>query len=99
MPPAMVGPGQRIDAPFAGTPFTVLNSPFVSVSHSTAPSFAEYARNRPAFSPEKIAPGMTVIAAACAALQRPPPAHFGGCGGANHARSPVVRLTACSPPG
>src|SRR5437764_1501309 len=64
-----------------------------------APSFAEYARNAPSFDPEKITPGITVIAADCAALHPRPVPHFGAGGGVNQTRSPVARLTPCNPPG
>src|SRR5580693_3736461 len=99
MPSTMTGPGPSIDAPLAATPFTVSNSRLVSASHKIAPLNVEYARNVPSFDPENTTPGMTLIAAACAALQRGPAVHLGGCGGAYQARSPLCRLTACNPPG
>src|ERR1700688_3226945 len=64
-----------------------------------APSSVEYARNVPSFDPENTTPGITLMAAACAALQRCPALHFGAGGGAYQARSPLLRFTACSPPG
>src|SRR5262245_14069087 len=100
IPPAIVGPGPLIDAPFAGTPFTVWKSLFVSNSHNSEPSFVDQPRTPPSFDPVKTTPGMTVIAARIAALQpRLPAAHLVGGGGANQVRFPVARLTACRPPG
>src|SRR5262245_58539054 len=99
IPPATVGPGPLIDAPFPGTPFTVWNSLFVSYSQSSDPSFVDQPRTPPSFDPVNTTPGMTLIAARMAALQPRPAAHFGAGGGANHFRSPVASDTACSPPG
>src|SRR5262249_20717145 len=45
MPSAIVAPGPLIDAPFAGTPFTVLNSREVLNSHRSRPPLTAYARN------------------------------------------------------
>src|SRR5258706_8254968 len=98
MPPATAGPGPIIDAPRAATPLTVRNSRLESNSQMTDPSVVEYALSTPSFDPEKIAPGIAVSAADCAALH-PRPLHFGGCGAAYQARSPVANATACSPPG
>src|SRR5437867_6008267 len=99
MPPATVGPGPLIDAPFAGTPFTVSKSRFVSYSHNSEPSLVDQPRTPPSFDPVNTTPGMTVMAARIAALQPRTVPHFGGGGGVNQARSPVVSFTACSPPG
>src|SRR5688500_10174261 len=99
MPPATTGPGPIIDAPRAGTPLTVVNSRFVSNSQRIAPSAVEYTRNAPSFDPAKTAPGITVTAADCAALQPRPLPQAGGRGAANHARWPVASVTACRPPG
>src|SRR5687767_8857194 len=87
------------DAPFAGTPLTVVKSLFVSNSHKTAPFAVENARRAPSFEPEKTTPGMAVTAADCAALQPRPVPHSGADGGVNHARCPVASRTACIPPG
>src|SRR5262245_34779593 len=99
MPPTIVGPAPCIDAPFAGTPFSVSNDRFVSNSQMIDPSFVENARSAPSFDPEKTAPGMTVAAAGCAALQPRPAAHLGGGGGVYQTRPPVATFTACMPPG
>src|SRR5262245_55689689 len=99
IPPAIVGPGPLIDAPFAGTPFTVWKSLFVSNSHSSEPSLVDQPRTPPSFDPVNTTPGMTLIAARIAALQPRPAAHFGAGGGAIHFRWPVVSETACRPPG
>src|SRR5262245_30789750 len=95
----MAGPGPIIDAPLADTPLTVVNSRFVSYSHTIDPSFVEYARSAPSFEPEKTTPGTAVSAADCAALHPRPLPHFAGGGAASHARSPVASATACRPPG
>src|SRR5215813_4952335 len=100
MPPATVGPGPLIEAPFAGTPLTVANSRFVSYSQSTLPSRVEKARNVPSMEPANTAPGITVTAADSARLQPRlggPQRGSGNC--ADHTRFPVAKLTACSPPG
>src|SRR5436190_6186772 len=99
MPPATVGPGPLIDAPFAATPFTVVKSRFVSYSQSSDPSFVEKARTPPSFDPVNTAPGMTVVAARIAALQRGTAPHFGAGGGVYQRRSPFASLTAWRPPG
>src|SRR4029077_5784430 len=100
MPPATVGAGPLMEPPFARTPLTVVNSRFVSKSHSTEPSFAEYARIPPSSEPENTTPGITVMAADCAALQpRPGLPHAGGGAGVYQTRSPVAKSTACRPPG
>src|SRR6266481_6479840 len=99
MPPATAAPGPSMDAPLAGSSFSVLNSRLVSNSQMTAPSVVEYARSAPSTEPEKTTPGITVIAADCAALQPRPLPHFGLGGGAYQTRSPVIRSTACNPPG
>jgi len=91
MPPATTGPGPIIDAPRAGTPLTVVNSRFVSNSQRIAPSAVEYTRKAPSFEPEKTAPGITVTAADCAALQPRPVPQTGGRGGANS--SDQVKIT------
>ena len=41
IPPATAGPGPPNDAPLAATPFTVVNSRFVSNSHTIEPSVVE----------------------------------------------------------
>src|SRR5258708_31625622 len=97
MPPAMVGPGPGMAPPRALTPFSVSTSRLVSNSQITEPSFVECARNAPSFDPENSTPGISVGAEISAALQPVPAAHFSGGGGAYHARSPVVRPTACRP--
>src|SRR5688572_5062486 len=99
MPPATTGPGPIIEAPRAPTPLTVVNSRFVSNSQRIAPSAVEYTRNAPSFDPEKTAPGITVTAADCAALQPRPLPQTGFWGGANQARWPVASATAWRPPG
>src|SRR5712671_4134219 len=101
MPPATTGAGPFIDPPFARTPFNVVNSRFVSNSHTTDPSVVENARTAPSFDGEKTTPGMTVTAENCAPLQaRFSLPHFSASGGgAYHARAPVARSTACNPPG
>ena len=81
MPSATTGPGPIIEAPRPGTPLTVVNSRFVSNSQRIAPSVVEYTRNAPSFDPEKTAPGITVTAADCAALQPRPVPQTGGLGG------------------
>src|SRR5581483_2027671 len=99
MPPTTTGGAPTMEAPLPATPFTVSNSRFVSYSHRIEPSFVEKTRMAPSFEPEKISPGMTAIAAACAALQPRPVPHFGAGGAVNHTRCPVARSTACNPPG
>src|SRR5215468_131637 len=100
MPPTTTGPPPPKDAPFALTPFTVVNSLFASNVHTIAPFVVEYARSAPSTDPENTAPGITVIAADCAPLQfGAGPLHTGGGAGVNHARWPLTRLTACRPPG
>ena len=99
MPPAIVGPGPWIAPPPARTPLSVSNSRFVSNSQMIEPSLVECARRAPSFEPENSTPGISVGAEISAALQPVPPAHFSGGGGTYQARSPVVRSTACRPPG
>src|SRR5450759_108643 len=100
MPPAIVGAGPYMDPPFARTPFSVVNSRLVSNDQTTAPSFVEYARIAPSFDGENTTPGIAVTAENCAPLQaRLGLPHTGVAGGAYHARVPVARVTAFSPPG
>src|SRR6059058_3462999 len=100
MPPAITGPGPYIDPPLARMPLTVVNSRLLLNDHTTDPSAVEYARSPPSFDGEKTTPGITVTAENCAPLQpRPGLPHSGTAGAANHARAPVARSTACSPPG
>src|SRR5439155_23279153 len=99
IPPATIGPGPLIDAPFAATPLTVSKSRLVSYSHSSDPSLVDQPRTAPSFDPVNTTPGITVIAARTAALQPRAEPHLGGGGGAIHARSPVVSFTAWRPPG
>src|SRR4029078_927784 len=94
-----VGPDSLIDAPFAGTPFTVSKSLFVSNSHTTVPSFTVYARSAPSFDPAKRISGNAVMAAESAALHPRPLPHLGEVGGENQTRCPLSRSTACNPPG
>src|SRR4029453_2515635 len=71
----------------------------VSNSQITEPSFVEGARRAPACEPEKSTPGRSVGAEMSAALHPVPAAHLSGSGGTYHARSPLVNVTACRPPG
>src|SRR6185437_8012975 len=99
MPSDTAAPGPSIAAPFALTPFTVLNSLFVSKLHTIVPSSDAYARMPPSPDPEKTIPGTAVSAAPCAALQpRSVPQSFGsGC--FDQTSSPVSIFTARMPPG
>src|SRR5215475_9367245 len=100
MPPTTTGPPPPNDAPFALTPFTVVNSLFASNVQTICPSVDEYARSAPSTDPENTTPGMTVIAADCAPLQfGAGPLHTGAGAGVTHARWPLTRFTAWSPPG
>src|SRR3954449_5674518 len=99
MPPAIAGPGPWIAPPPAFTPFSVSNSRLVSNSQITDPSLVACARSAPSFDPANSTPGISVGAEISAALQPAPAAHFSGSGGEYQARAPVVRLTACKPPG
>src|SRR5512140_2464252 len=99
MPPATIGPGPLIDAPLAGTPFTVVNSPLVLNSHSTAPVSAAYARTPPSCAPVRTAPGIAVAAARIAGVHpRPRTPHVTSGGGVIHTRCPDTRSTACTSP-
>src|SRR5262249_56643455 len=97
----MTGPGPMMDAPFAGTWFTVSNWRLVSKPQTRDPSRVEYARSAPSTEPANSTPGMTVIATGWAALQpRPRAPHINSVGGeAIQAAVPEVRFTACTPPG
>src|SRR4051794_28165444 len=100
MPPAIVGPGPWIAPPLARTLFSVVKSWLVSNSQITEPSAVECARRPPSFDPENTTPGISDGAEISAALHvGVPGVHFSAGGGWYQVRSPVVRLTACSPPG
>src|SRR5580704_15308299 len=96
----MTGPPPPNDAPLALTPFTVVKSRLASNVQTMDPSLIAYARSAPSAEPENTMPGMTLTAADCAPLQLGAgPLQAGGGAGVYHARSPVARRTACSPPG
>src|SRR4051812_16800498 len=99
MPPATTGPGPSIEPPSALTPLTVVKSRFVSNVQRIVPSALAYARMAPSAEPENTTPGIEVSAADWAELQPGPALHTAVCGGAYHARWPVIRFTACKPPG
>src|SRR3954462_11634320 len=88
-----------MDPPVALMPFSVMNSRLVSKLHRIEPSLVEKARSDPSFDPENSTPGIREGAEIIAALHVGPALHVTGSGGWNHARSPVARFTACSPPG
>src|SRR5262245_3558441 len=98
MPPATTAPGPMIEPPLAFTLLIVSKEGLVSKVHRTEPSFVEDARIPPSAAPEKTTPGMTVGAAAWAAVHPGPALQIGGTASANHARCPVLILMACSPP-
>src|SRR5712671_5806444 len=99
MPPAIVGPPPT-EAPFPLTPLTVWNSRLASNVHTIFPSAVEYARRPPSIAPENTMPGIVLIAADWTPLQPDPEVvQMGDGAGVSHARCPVIRFTACSPPG
>src|SRR5262245_60306966 len=87
-----------MDPPLAATPLTVLNSTPVSNCQMILPLLLSYARNHPFIAPEKTAPGITEIAAACARLHRG--SEHGPSGdGVCQTCSPVAMRIANKPPG
>src|SRR5262245_55351234 len=99
-PPATTGAAAFIDPPFAGTRLTVVNVRLVSNVQMTEPSFVACARTAPSLDGEKTTPGIAVTAEKRALLHaRLGLPHTGAGGCASQARWPVVRSSACRPPG
>src|SRR5690242_15804003 len=99
MPSETAAPGPSIAAPFALTPFTVVNSLFVSKLQTIVPSSVAYARMPPSPDPENTMPGTAVSAAPCAALQPRVVPHSFDSGCFDQTSSPVSIFTARIPPG
>src|ERR1700733_1529301 len=100
IPPAMVGPGPLIAPPLAATPLTVEYSCAALYSQMILPSAAAYARMIRVIEPEKITPGITLIAADCDWIQLGSLLFRHGMGGGrvNQTLSPFWILTAAMPP-
>src|SRR5271167_1611631 len=93
----MVGPEASTEPPFAFTLLTVSKSVAVSKSQMILPSAVAYARKWPFNAPEKTAPGITEIAAACAGIQPAGTAQVTAGAGVAQTFFPVAKSTAEMP--